>query len=256
MQGKVVLVLGASSGIGRAIAKQAASLDAKVILASRSAPTLKKLQQELLKTGKESWVYTCDVCSEESVSELVENVIDRFKHIDIAILSSGIQFIDRVHELDINEVDAMFQTNVVGIIRCARHILPHMLERNQGQLVFISSVMGEAAFPQMVSYGATKAAITCFARGLQRELRHTNVHVNLLSPGHMNTNISAHLGDRIPHWYGKSGSLDVEETARKMIQAIQANKKEVIIGRQSSMLTQLTKFVPGMANRIIQKITT
>lgn len=256
MDGKIVLIVGASSGIGRVLAKKFASLGVTVILSSRSTHALIELEHEILESGGTCHVIPCDICCEASVTALISDSIDKFQRIDIAILGSAVQYIDRVDALRTDELEMMFQTNVVGIMRCARYILPHMLKRNKGQLVFLSSMMGEAAFPQMVPYGASKAAISCFARGLHRELKNSHVHVNLLSPGHMNTNINSHLGDRTPSWYGKSGSLDLDKAAEAMIRAVQANRKEVVIGRQSYMMTQLIKYMPAIANRIIHKITT
>src|SRR5690606_32726217 len=195
MRNKVVLIMGASSGIGRAVSIKLANEGAKVILAARSFQALETVKHTIEENGGECYVRTCNICSEEEVRNLTNETIDHFGKIDVAILGSGIQYIDKVSTLDTNEVDAMFQTNVIGIIRCTRFILPHMLQRNNGQIVLISSIMGEAAFPHMVSYGATKAAISCFARGLRREVWRQGIMIQLFSPGHMNTNISTHLQD-------------------------------------------------------------
>lgn len=256
MTKKNVLVIGASSGIGRAVSQQFAREGANVIVSSRSSDALESLKRQIEISGGTCHVQPCDICSEEAVQHLIDDAIERFGHIDVAILGSAVQYIDRVDQLDLHEVDAMFQTNVVGIIRCSRYLLPHMLARKSGHIVLISSIMGEAAFPQMVPYGATKAAISCFARGLQREVSSQGIDVTLVSPGHMNTNLSAHLQDRIPHWYGKSGSLDIYKVAEDMVEAINNKRSEVVIGRQNKVLGRMIKFLPPVANNIIRKITT
>lgn len=256
MNNKNVLIIGASSGLGRAVALQYAKEGAHVIVSSRTSTALTSLKLQIENSGGSCHVHPCDICSEDAVQRLITDSIERFGHIDIAVLSSAVQYIDRIDQLDTSEVDAMFQTNVVGIIRCTRHLLPHMKQRQSGHIVLISSIMGEAAFPQMVSYGATKAAISCFARGLQREVSFYGIDVTLVSPGHMNTNLSTHLKDRVPHWYGKSGSLNINEVAEKMIRAIKKKHTETIIGRQSKALSRLIKYLPSVANRIIRKITT
>lgn|GEM_PF-673055 len=256
MNNKNVLIIGASSGLGRAVALQCAKEGANVIISSRTSAALEALRQQIESSGGICYAHPCDICSEEAVQQLVTDSIERFGHIDIAVLGSAVQYIDPVDQLDLKEVDAMFQTNVIGIIRCSRYLLPHMMERQSGHIVLISSIMGEAAFPHMVSYGATKAAISCFTRGLYREVSPYGIDVTLVSPGHMNTNLSAHLQDRTPHWYGKSGSLDIEKVALEMILAIKKRRTEAIIGRQSKLLSRMVRFFPPVANRIIQKITT
>jgi len=256
MKNKNVLIVGASSGVGRAVSLQFAKQGANVIISSRSSNALEALKRQIEGSGGSCHVHPCDITSEESVQQLVAATIEQFGHIDIAILGSAVQYIDRVDQLKLDEVDAMFQTNVVGIIRCSRYLLPHMLKRNSGQIVLISSIMAEASFPHMVSYGATKAAISNFARGLQREVAPQGVVVTLLSPGHMNTNLSSHLQDRIPHWYGKSGSLDINLVAEEMVAAIKDKRTEVVIGRQNKMLGRMIRFLPPVANNIIRKITT
>ncbi|MCR8657748.1 SDR family NAD(P)-dependent oxidoreductase [Paenibacillus endoradicis] len=256
MKGKIVLVVGASSGVGRAVSLKLASQGATVIISSRDKNALKTLKNTIEINGGQCYMHSCDICSEEAVRGLIDETINQFGKIDIAILSSAVQYVDTVDQLNIDEVNSMFQTNVVGIIRCTRLLLPHMMKKKSGQIALISSIMGEAAFPHMVSYGATKAAISCFARGLRREVTDHGIAVTLFSPGHMNTNLSAHLHDRIPLWYGKSGSLNVEVVAQKLVTSIRRKKADVVIGRQSIMLGNMIKFLPNIANNIIRKITT
>jgi len=255
MRDKIILVIGASSGFGRSASLHLANQGATVIVAARNSQALHELKHTIDGSGGSCHVHHCDIRSEESVKQLIDATIEQFGRIDIVILSSAIQYIDNINNVLMEEVEAMFQTNVVGIIRCTRNILPHMLSRQSGQIVLISSIMGDAAFPQMVSYGATKAAISCFARGLRREVSDKGIQVTLFSPGHMNTNLSAHLLQRTPHWYGQSGSLDVNHVAFKLIEAIKNKKNEVIVGRQSLMLSRMIKFFPNIANNIIRKIT-
>lgn len=256
MKGKNVLVIGASSGLGKALAFKLAQQGANVILSSRSNNALSEVKQRIDQQGGSCHISRCDINSEQEVRALIDDTLTQFKSIDAAYLCSGVQYIDPVERLDTSEVEAMFQTNVIGIIRCTRYMLPHMLERKSGQLVFISSIMAEAAFPQMVSYGASKAAISCFARGLQREAASKGVQITLASPGHMTTGLSAHLQDRIPHWYGSSGSLDVNTVADKIITAVNNKRPQVIIGSQNKRLSTLIRMMPSVANRIIHKITT
>src|SRR5690606_6048565 len=99
------------------------------------------------------------------------------------------------------------------------------------------------------------AAISSFARGLRREVWGQGVTINLFSPGHMNTNISNHLQERVPPWYGKSGALNIEDVAEKMVKAIKKKRNEVIVGRKNRILSHLIKFFPFFANNIIRKIT-
>lgn len=256
MNNKNVLVIGASSGLGRAIALQLAKEGAQVIISARSVQALESLKQEIEGLSGSCHIHPCDICSEHDVKLLMSDTIKRFGHIDIAVISSAVQYIDPIDRLNTSEVEAMFSTNVVGVIRCTRYLLPYMRMRNSGQIVLISSIMGEAAFPQMVSYGATKAAIACFARGLQREVASQGIHVTLASPGHMNTNLSSHLQDKIPHWYGKSGSLHIPEVAQQIIEAIKNKRSEIVIGRQNKLLGKMIRFFPPIANNIIRKITT
>jgi short-subunit dehydrogenase len=256
MKNIVVLITGASYGIGEATAKIAAERGAMVVLAARSEQRLTEVKESILAKGGIAETVTCDVCSDVDVSKLVSTTINIFGKVDVAILNAGIQYVDSVDKLQMNETERMFQTNVLGAIRCTRAILPDMIERHSGHIIFVSSIMGEISFPYMVPYGASKAAVSAFARGLGREVKGQGIKVSLILPGHTDTHITHHLQNRLPKWYSRSTrTLTTEYVARKLVGAIETGRSEQILGRESIMLSNLVRLSPHIADRVVRKIT-
>lgn len=177
---KVVIVTGASSGIGRATAVELARLGATVVAAARSVTKLEQLTGEL--RGGAIAAET-DVTSPDLIARLVQTVIERFGRIDIAVANAGVYLPGNVWETDPDAFDRMLQTNVQGVFRFVHAALQHMIPAGTGDVLVTSSVSGHQAIPWEPIYSASKHAVQAFVHGLRRQLVGTGLRVGAIAPG-------------------------------------------------------------------------
>jgi NAD(P)-dependent dehydrogenase (short-subunit alcohol dehydrogenase family) len=182
---KVVLITGASMGIGHATAKLLAERGYRVFGTSRN-PTSDTLD------GFE--MLTLDVRSDESVRDCVQTVIERAGHIDVLVNNAGIDFVGAVEETSLDEVRGVMETNFFGVVRMVQAVLPHMRTRRSGQIINMSSGFGRIAFPFEVFYCASKHALEGYSEGLYYEMMLWNIKVNCVEPGFYRTPMAQHKG--------------------------------------------------------------
>jgi NAD(P)-dependent dehydrogenase (short-subunit alcohol dehydrogenase family) len=182
---KVVLITGASSGIGNAIAKLLAEHGYRVFGTSR------KPESETLDGFT---LLPLDVTSDESVKACVQTVIERAGHIDVLVNNAGVDFVGAIEETSLEEVRAIMETNFFGVVRMTQTVLPHMRERRSGRVINISSGFGRIAFPFEVFYCASKHALEGYTEGLYYEMMLWNIKVNCVEPGFFRTPIVQHKG--------------------------------------------------------------
>lgn len=199
LEGQTALVTGASSGIGRAVARRLATAGVKVALAGRSQERLKLAQASL--PGEGHLISPCDVRNDKEVAATVSVCEAAWGHIDILVNSAGLYKIGPLTELTTEVWDDMWQTNVSGSVFATRAALPKMLERGRGTIVFLSSVAAHRGFADNTAYSATKYAVTGFARSLTTEVRRKGVRVVNALIGPVDT----------PMWEDKSAPLEPDE---------------------------------------------
>lgn len=180
---QVALVTGASSGIGRAAARELASAGFTVIGTSRKAGSAEPL------TGVT--FLDLDVTRDDSVSALVDEVVDRFGRIDVLVNNAGAGMAGAAEESSISQTKASFETNVFGTIRMTNAVLPHMRSQGAGRIVNVSSVLGLIPAPYMAVYSATKHAVEGFSESVDHEVREHGVRVVLVEPGYTSTGFEA-----------------------------------------------------------------
>jgi NAD(P)-dependent dehydrogenase (short-subunit alcohol dehydrogenase family) len=202
---RVVLITGASSGIGRATAKLAAARGARLVLISRSDGPLAELADEVGRGPERVLVAHADVSRPEGVRAAVERALGQFGRIDVAISNAGIEYPAPGETLAADELRTMMDTNFYGLVHVAQAVLPPMRRQGSGTLVYVSSPMGRLAFPQTAGYAATKAAGDAFALGLRRDLAGTAIRVVTVYPGPTESGNFKHLtAERIPAWHRPS----------------------------------------------------
>ncbi|HDA1790959.1 TPA: SDR family oxidoreductase [Staphylococcus aureus] len=186
---KVAVVTGAGSGIGEAIATLLHEEGAKVVLAGRNKDKLQNVANQLAQDSVK--VVPTDVTKKEEVDELIKIAQQTFGGLDIVINSAGQMLSSKITDYQVDEWDSMIDVNIKGILYTAQAALPTMLEQSSGHLINIASISGFEVTKSSTIYSATKAAVHTITQGLEKELAKTGVKVTSISPGMVDTAITA-----------------------------------------------------------------
>lgn len=191
MEKKIVMVTGATSGIGEACAKKFAQGGYNVIITGRRKEKLDALKKELEGMGAEVLAMQFDVREREAAKKAVEFLKDKWAKIDVLINNAGLALgLDKEYEGDFDDWDTMIDTNIKGLLNMTRFVVPAMVKRNEGHIINIGSVAGDAAYANGNVYCATKAAVKTITDGLRIDVAESNVRVTNLKPGLVQTNFS------------------------------------------------------------------
>jgi len=211
LSGKVVIVTGASSGIGRATARTLAVAGAEVVLAARSRAPLEALAQEL---GPRTVAVTCDVTSGRDVADLVERAVEHFGRIDVLFANAGVYIPGPAQEGDPDAWAHLVDVNVTGVMRCVRAVLPHMIARGSGDVVVTSSISGHQAIPWEPVYSASKHAVQAFVHGVRRQVAPHGVRVGSIAPGMVANELWGEMdAERIDRHVRERSALRSEDVA-------------------------------------------
>ena len=191
MEKKIVMVTGATSGIGEACARKFASGGYNVIITGRRGEKLDALRRELESMGAEVLAMQFDVRERESARKAVDFLKGKWAKINVLINNAGLALgLDKEYEGDFNDWDTMIDTNIKGLLNMTRFVVPGMVERNEGHVINIGSVAGDAAYANGNVYCATKAAVKALSDGLRIDVAESDVRVTNLKPGLVQTNFS------------------------------------------------------------------
>ncbi|MEH7440068.1 SDR family oxidoreductase [Neobacillus drentensis] len=191
IQDQVVIITGASSGIGEATAKELASKGAKLVLAARREDRLKKLQDEIQTNGGQAIYKVTDVTSHKQMEELAAYAIKEFGKIDVLVNNAGLMPQAFLFKKKIEEWDQMIDVNIRGVLYAIAAVLPSMRERKSGHIINLSSVAGHNIYPGGTVYCGTKHAVRAISEGLRQEeaMSGTNIRVTNVSPGAVNSEL-------------------------------------------------------------------
>jgi NADP-dependent 3-hydroxy acid dehydrogenase YdfG len=192
MTGKIVLITGASSGIGEGCARKFASQGVNVILNARNVSKLETLKQELEAAyGARVFLLPVDVRDRVAMAKALDSMPNEWKNIDILINNAGLVIgVDKEYEGNLDEWDIVIDTNIKGLLAMTRMVVPGMVERQSGHIINIGSVAGDAACAGGSVYCATKAAVKALSDGLRIDLVDTPLRVTNIKPGMVETNFS------------------------------------------------------------------
>jgi ribitol 2-dehydrogenase len=180
LDGKVAVVSGASSGIGRAVAQELLRRGADVVIAARSRERLEEAAEAL---GDRCTGVVADVTRAEDVARLIDGTIEAHGRIDILVANAGVYVGGDLWESDPEALDRLLTTNVNGVVRTVRAVLPHLLERGEGDILVTSSVSGHQAIHWEPVYSASKHALQAFVHGMRRQLIGTGIRIGAIAPG-------------------------------------------------------------------------
>jgi len=256
---KVVLITGASSGIGEALLKEFTNYRCSFILISRNQEKLKQIMQELNYPQEKFLILPFDLTQYKDLPTVVQEIIKRFPKIDIIIHNAGVTQRSFAKETTIQTTEKIFALDFFSPVYLTQLLLPYMNE--PGNITVISSVAGKLGSPLRSSYAAAKHALHGYFDSLRAELHKENkkIQVLIVCPGFVKTNISINAlrGDGSPHNKLDEGiqrGLEPRYVAKKIINAIQNEKEEIVVaGLKESFAVLLKRFFPRILSRILVK---
>ncbi len=193
---KVVIITGASSGIGEATARKLAENGAQVMLTARRKDRLTQLQEAIASAGGKAVYRQADITRAEEVAEVAEQTLSEFGRIDAIFNNAGIMPLSMIDKLHVGEWEQMVDVNIKGVLYGIAAVLPHMLKRGEGHIINVSSVAGHIIFPGASVYCGTKFAVRAITEGLRTDLRgKADIRVSLISPGAVSTELSHTITD-------------------------------------------------------------
>jgi short-subunit dehydrogenase len=256
IQDKIFIVTGGGNGIGRELVLRLLSQGAKVAAIDISQTALEETVN-LSGDGKNRLsTHIVNITDPDAVHRLPREIIDRHGAIDGLINCAGIiQPFVRLNKLEMDAIDRVMKVNFYGTLYMVKAFLPHLLARPEAHIVNISSMGGFLPVPGQTVYGASKAAVKLLTEGLTSELLDTNVHVTVVFPGSIGTNIAQNSGvgntlDVDPSKY-KIKTLPPAKAAEIIIQGILKNKKRVLVGQDAVFMDILCRLAPLQAAKFI-----
>ncbi|KLT66741.1 SDR family oxidoreductase [Pedobacter sp. BMA] len=193
IKGKVVVITGASSGMGEAAAKYLSALGATVVLGARRTDKIKKLAEDIQEMGGNALAYAVDVTVREQVKGLVDAAVEQFGRVDVILNNAGVMPLSPIDRLNFEEWDAMIDVNIKGVLNGIAAVLPYMKAQKSGQIINTSSVAGHKIFNGSAVYSATKFAVRALSEGLRMEVKPYNIRTTIVCPGAVKTELLEHI---------------------------------------------------------------
>lgn len=253
MKDKVVIVTGASSGIGKATAIRFAEAGAKLVIAARSIEKLKETEKEIINLGTEVLIQSTDVAKEEDCKRLIDATVEKFGRIDVLINNAGISMRALLEEMDLSVIKNVMDINFWGAVYCSKFALPHLLKQ-KGSIVGVSSIAGYVGLPARCGYSASKFAMHGFLESVRTENLEKGLHVLIACPGFTASNIrnTALTADgsaqgKSPREEGKM--MTAGEVGNCLFIAVKKRKQKIVLTTEGKLAVFLSKFFP----KVIQK---
>ena len=258
MKDNVVIITGASKGIGAELARQLAAKGAKLVLAARHDDELSKVAEQCKALGASVITVKADVALEHDCQTIVTGALLAFGRIDILVNNAGMSMWARFEDIaDVSILERIMQVNYMGAVYCTRHALPY-LRATKGKLVGISSLAGRTGVPTRTGYSASKHAMTGFFDSLRIELADSGVTVTMIYPGFVATGIRENAtgpdGQPILVSPVKEGEvMGVEACVRRIVKAIEGREREVVMTARGKMGLWLKLLAPSLVDRIARR---
>lgn len=192
---KVVIITGASSGMGEAAAKHLATLGATVVLGARRADKIEKLANEISNNGGKALAVTVDVTNLKQVKNLIDTAVQQFGRVDVILNNAGIMPLSPMDRINVEEWNTMIDVNIKGVLNGIAAVLPYMKEQKFGQIINTSSVAGHKVFYGSAVYSATKYAVRALTEGLRMEIKPYNIRTTIVCPGAVKTELLEHISE-------------------------------------------------------------
>lgn len=247
IDGKVVVVTGASMGIGEAIAKVFADAGASVVLLSRDAGRAEGARQRVGHLDR-TLAMACDVRNGGDIDRALAATLDRFHRVDVWVNNAGVGIRDSVADMQASAVRELFETNFFGVIACMQAAVGAMRKNKEGgDIINISSVAGHIPVPFMALYSSSKFALNALGKGARLELKRSNINVLTVCPGYVSTEFGAHV---VANRQGtvrppSVGGISAERVARAAYRGYRKRKREVVVPWTMIPAIKLYQLLPG-----------
>ena len=255
MKNKVIIITGASSGIGKALAFALAKKGNKLVLAGRNKEKLNAVLQKMDEVNISAISIVTDVCKKEDCKNLINKCITEFGRIDVLINNAGISMRALFNESDLEIIDKVMNTNFWGTVFCTKYALPYLLQSN-GSLVGVSSIAGHIGLPERSAYSASKFAMNGFLESVRSENMENDLHVLIACPGFTASNIrkAALTKDGTPQKESPRNEqkmMTAEKVAKNIICAIDCKKDTLTLSINGKLAVWLNRFFPKLAKRLV-----
>lgn len=254
---QVILITGASAGIGEALSRVFAQQGAKVVLSARRLDRLESLANELNEQGYESLALVCDVTKRDSVESCVKQVIDHWGHLDVVVANAGFGVAGPLTRLSTDDYQRQFDTNVFGVIHTLKVAIPH-LKQSKGRAVIVGSVNSYVSLAHNSAYAMSKFAVRALAQSLWIEWAKFGVSVTLVNPGFVESEIrkvnnqgvyKAEAKDFVPTWL----MMPAMKAAQQIAKACFKRKREVVITGHGKFIVLLARLLPSLTFQILKR---
>ncbi len=258
LKDKVVVITGASSGIGKACAIAFAKQGAKVMLAARDEDKLNQVMIEINSKGSIAAACKTDVSKEEDCRQLINSARDQFGTVHVLINNAGISMRALFSDVNLEVLRMVMDINFWGTVYCTKYAMPELL-KNQGSVVGVSSIAGYKGLPGRTGYSASKFAMHGFLEALRIENLKTNVHVMIACPGYTASNIRNTALNKDGRVQGESpfdeGKLmPAEEVAAYIVQGVIQRQRTLVLTAQGRWTVLLNKFFPAFMDRMVYQV--
>jgi len=243
IQGRVVLITGASEGIGAATAREFENRGARLSLVARTAEKLAKVG------GPDTLRTTGDITDEETRRNIVERTIAQFGEIDILINNAGMGFYSPAWNVPMPETRALLELNLFAPLALTQLVVPYMRERKSGVIVNISSIAGKVTLPWFTLYSVSKFALGSLTDGLRMELKRDGIHAMTVCPGYVKTHFQSHaLGTHPPPsvMKGQQYAISAKECADAIARGVEREARTVVVPRIFRMFVALSRLFPAI----------
>lgn len=252
--GKVVVVTGASMGIGEAIARAFVQRGASVVLSSRDLGRCEAARARIGHTER-TLAVVCDVSRRADLENLMRTALGRFGRVDVWVNNAGYGLIDPVEDMKMEDCRRLFDTNLFGAVEGMQVAAAQMKRQGRGIIVNISSVSGHIAVPHMAAYAASKAAMNSFGYAARLELEGTGVHVMTVCPGYIATDFARNSvrGPQAKRISSSVRGVSAGEVARAVVRGCDARSREVVVPWKYKVFIRLYQLLPWTIERAMKQ---
>ena len=255
MKDKVIIITGASSGIGKDLVFTLAKNGNKLVLAGRNKEKLNAILQKMNEVNISAIIIVTDVCKKEDCKNLINKCITEFGRIDVLINNAGISMRALFNESDLEIIYKVMNTNFWGTVFCTKYALPYLLQSN-GSLVGVSSIAGHIGLPERSAYSASKFAMNGFLESVRNENMENDLHVLIACPGFTASNIrkAALTKDGTPQKESPRNEqkmMTAKKVAKNIFCAIDYKKDTLTLSINGKLAVWLNRFFPKLAKRLV-----
>lgn len=255
LRNKVVVITGASSGIGRSIALESAGRGASVILLARNLDKLNEVASECRElSGSQAFVISCDLGKAEQIDAAFKEIIKQVNHIDYLVNAAGYGKFENFMQMPASEVTNLFQVDVLGLMYFTRLIGRVMIEQKQGQIINLGSIAGKIPTVKSAAYSAAKAAVIQFSNVLRLELKPFGINVMTVNPGPVYTNFF-NIADQTGEYANNVSQfmLDPEDVAWQVVHYFGTDKRELNLPLSLAVMAKLYNAFPTVGDYLSLK---